>query len=137
MPIECLIRSRARCPKDGTLVVFRARGQQQKNLTRTFDVESGGTANRDILLIKHLLQALIRGFPGSSDGKESACNAGDPGSIPKLRRSPGEGTGYPLQYSCLENSKDRGAWWATDCGVADLDMTEAIEHVCMPLKVII
>ena len=43
------------------------------------------------------------GFPGSSDGKESACNAGDPGSTPGLGRSPGEGNGYPFQYSCLEN----------------------------------
>ena len=51
-------------------------------------------------------------FPGSSDGKESACNAGDPHSIPGSGRSPGEGNGYPLQYSCLENSMDRGAWWA-------------------------
>ena len=45
----------------------------------------------------------ITGFPGSSAGKESTCNAGDPGSIPGLGRSPGEGIGYPLQYSCLEN----------------------------------
>ena len=44
-----------------------------------------------------------------SDGKESACSTGDPGSIPGLRRSPGEGNGYSLQYSCLENSRDRGA----------------------------
>jgi len=58
------------------------------------------------------------GFPGGSEGKESTCNAGDPGLIPGLRRSPGEGNGYPLQYSCLENSKDRGAWQATVCGVA-------------------
>ena len=43
----------------------------------------------------------------------SACNAGDPGSIPELGRSPGEGNGNPLQYSCLENPMDRGAWWAT------------------------
>ena len=50
-------------------------------------------------------------------GKESACNAGDPGSIPGSERSPREGNGYPLQYSCLENSKDRGAWWATVHGV--------------------
>ena len=50
------------------------------------------------------------GFPGGSDGKESACNVGDPGLIPWLGRSPGEGNGYPLQYSCLENSMDRGAW---------------------------
>ena len=49
------------------------------------------------------------GFPGGSDGKESACNAGDLGS----GRSPGEGTGNPLRYACLENPMDRGAWWAT------------------------
>ena len=47
------------------------------------------------------------------DGKESACNAGDQGSILGLGRSPGEGNGYPLQSSCLENPMDRGAWWAT------------------------
>ena len=50
------------------------------------------------------------GFPGDSDGKASACNAEDPGLIPGLGRSPGEGKGNPLQYSCLENSMDRGAW---------------------------
>ena len=50
------------------------------------------------------------GFPGGSDGKESACDAGDLGLIPALGRSPGEGNGYLLQYSCLENSNDRGAW---------------------------
>ena len=48
-------------------------------------------------------------FPGGSDGKVSACNAGDPSSIPGSRRSPGEGNGNPLQYSCLENSMERGA----------------------------
>ena len=53
------------------------------------------------------------GFPDGSDGKESACSAGDPGLIPGLGRSPGEGNGNPLQYSCLEISKDREAWWAT------------------------
>ena len=57
------------------------------------------------------------GFPGGSDGKESAHNAGDPGSIPGSGRSPGEGNGNPLQYSCLENSMDRGAWQATVHGV--------------------
>ena len=50
-------------------------------------------------------------FPGGSDGKESAYNAGDLGSIPGSGRSPGEGNGYPLQYSHLENFMDRGAWW--------------------------
>ena len=54
-----------------------------------------------------------KGFPSGPDGKESACNAGDPGSIPGLGRSPGEGNGNPLQYSCLEDSMDRGAWYAT------------------------
>ena len=54
---------------------------------------------------------------GGSDSKESACNAGDRGWIPGLGRSPGEGHGNPLQYSCLENPMDRGAWWATDHGV--------------------
>ena len=55
------------------------------------------------------LNIFILGSPGSSDGKVSACNAGDPGSIPGSGRSPGEGNGNPLQYSCLENSMDRGA----------------------------
>ena len=58
-----------------------------------------------------------RGFPSGSDGKGSACNAGDLGLIPELGRSPGEGNGNPLQYFCLENSMDRGAWWATVHGV--------------------
>ena len=58
-----------------------------------------------------------RGFPGGSDGKESACNAGDLGSIPGLGRSPGGENGNPLQYSCLENSMDRGTWQATVHGV--------------------
>jgi len=58
------------------------------------------------------------GFPAASDSEESACNAGDPGSIPGLGRSPGEEDGNPLQYSCLGNSMDRGAWWATVYGIA-------------------
>ena len=53
------------------------------------------------------------GFPGISASKESACTAGDPGLIPGLGKSPGESNSYPLQYSCLENSMDRGAWEAT------------------------
>ena len=57
------------------------------------------------------------GFPGGSRGKESACSAGDPCLIPGSGRSLGEGNGYPLQYSCLENSVHRGAWWATVHGV--------------------
>ena len=58
------------------------------------------------------------GFPGGSDGKESVCGVGDPGLIPSLGRCPGEGNGYPLQYSCLKNPMDRRAWWATIHGIA-------------------
>ena len=57
------------------------------------------------------------GFPGGSDGKEFACNAEDQGSVPGCVRSPGEENGGPLQYSCLENSMERGAWRATVHGV--------------------
>ena len=57
-----------------------------------------------------LFKALKDGFPGGSDSKVSACDAGDQGSIPGLGRSPGEGNGNPLQYSCLENPMDEGAW---------------------------
>ena len=57
-------------------------------------------------------------FPGSSDSKESDCNAGDVGSVPRSGRSSGEGNGYPLQYSCLENSIDREAWRAIVHGIA-------------------
>ena len=59
-----------------------------------------------------------RGFHGGSDGKASACNVGDPASIPGLGRSPGEGNGNPLQCSYLENPRDGGAWWAAVYGVA-------------------
>ena len=60
---------------------------------------------------------LPKGFPGDSDSNESAHNVGDPGSTAGSGRSLGEGNGYPLQYSCLENSMDRGAWQATVHGV--------------------
>ena len=58
-----------------------------------------------------ILSTPLVDFPGDLDGKESACSAGDQGSIPGLGRFPGEGNGNKLQYSCLENSMDRGAWW--------------------------
>ena len=64
------------------------------------------------------------GFPGGSEVKASACNAGDLGSIPGLRRSPGEENGNPFHYCCLENSMDKGAWWARVHGVTkELDKT--------------
>ena len=60
---------------------------------------------------------MIQGFPGGLGGKESACNEGDLSSILELGRSPGEGHGNPFQYSRLENSMDKGAWWAPVHGV--------------------
>ena len=63
-------------------------------------------------IVAHDFSSIPKGFPGSSAVKESARNAGDPGSIPGLGRSPGKGNSNPLQYSCLENSIDGGAWWA-------------------------
>ena len=70
-----------------------------------------------------LFRSEILGFPGGSDGKESACNVGDLGSIPELGRSPGEGKGYPLQYSGLENSMD-----CIIMGGKELDTTEWLSH---------
>ena len=71
--------------------------------------ESQGLCRRNISIL---------GFPRGSDGEESACNAGDLGFIPGSGRSPGEGDDNPLQYSCLENSMDRGAWQSAVHGVA-------------------
>ena len=65
-----------------------------------------------ICIFYQILQVLM-GFPGGSDSKEFACNAGDPRMIPGSGRYPGEGNGNLLQYSCLENPMDRGAWWTT------------------------
>ena len=90
--------------------------------------DSGGrneTGNQEVLLLPCMNGRFNRkmfrknlGFPGGSEGKASACNAGDLGSISGLGRFPGEGNGNPLQYSCLENPMDGGAWWATIHGVA-------------------
>ena len=63
------------------------------------------------------MNMILLGFPGGSDGKEFACNAEDLGSIPGLGRYPGGGHGNPFQYSCLENTIDREAWWTTVHGV--------------------
>ena len=59
-------------------------------------------------------------LPDGSDGKRPTCNAGAVGSIPGSERSPGEANGYPLQYSCLENTMDRGAWWAIVLGLKSI-----------------
>ena len=66
------------------------------------------------------------GLPWCSDGKASACNVGGLGSIPGSRRTPSEGNGNPLQDSCLENSMEGGAWWATVHGVTESDTTEGL-----------
>jgi len=71
-------------------------------------------------LFTTIYKGALVGFSDGSDGKESACSAGDPSLIPGLGRSPGEGNGNPLQYSCLENPMDRGAWRATVHGVTEL-----------------
>ena len=68
----------------------------------------------DIFLPLISISILFLNTEDSKTVKESACNAGDPGSIPGLGRSPREGNRNPFQYSCLENSMDRGAWWVTD-----------------------
>ena len=71
---------------------------------------------------------------GGSDSKESACNVGDTGLILVSGRSPEEGNGNPLQYSCLENSMDRGAWWATVHGVTKSWTQLNNEHTCIQRK---
>ena len=89
-----------------------------------------------------MIIALSFAFPGGSDGKASAYNAGDLGSIPGLERSPGERNGNPLQYSCLENPMDGGAWLATVHGVAKCrtqlsNFTSLHTYVTMSLKLLL
>ena len=76
------------------------------------------TCTGELKLCPEYSKCLVNGFPQGSDGKESACDAGDLSSITGSGRSPGEGHGNPLQYSCLDIPMDRGAWWVTVHGVA-------------------
>ena len=86
---------------------------------------------------RYTVPVFIVGFPGGTDSEESACHTGDLGLIPGSRRSPGEGNGNPLQNSCLENPKDRGAWWAIVHGVAESDMTEQLCSLGEPQAIVI
>ena len=113
------------CGKEGstTLYVSSQRGEVPIAFPKGLFDESYPAL--PLSFIQHRLSS-IKCFPSGSDGKESACNAGDLGLIPGLGRSAGEGNGYPLQYSFLENSTDRGAWWAAVHAVAELDTTEQL-----------
>ena len=74
------------------------------------------------------------GFSSGSDSKESACNAGDPGSVPVLGRSSGEGNGYPPYYSSPGNPTDRVTWFSIVYGVTESNMTEQLTHVCQEVS---
>ena len=97
---------------------FEIKMESQINSLETWIEKMQERFNKDLEEIKKSQYIMNRGFPCSSVGKESACSAGDPGLIPGLGRSPGEGNGNPLQYPCLENLMDRGTWWIAVHGVA-------------------
>ena len=92
--------------------------ESQINSLETWIEKMQERFNKDLEEIKKSQYIMNRGFPCSSVGKESACSAGDPGLIPGLGRSPGEGNGNPLQNPCLENLMDKGTWWIAVHGVA-------------------
>ena len=107
--------------KDRTIRAEEIHTRMPCVLHKTLGVGGRGGQHRNRGFFKKviiLLYKIVWGFPGGSDGKESACNAEDPGSSPGSGRSPGGGHGNPLQYSCLENPMDGGAWRATVHGVA-------------------
>ena len=97
-----------------TLTVLSSTGQGFYRMSLNFNFSS----------VVLMFRLGVMGFPGGSDGKESACNVGDPGLILGSEKSPGKGNGNPLQYSCLENSMDRRTWQATVHGVTQLKTTE-------------
>ena len=96
---------------------FKMNSRHARSMAQCFRFSLGMKYKPNFLVLKETLKPcdpyFWGGFPGGPDGKESACNAGDPGSIPGSGKSLGEGNGNPLQYSCLENPMDRGAWRAT------------------------
>ena len=108
-----------KCISSSVLSVFFTVQFSHQNMTtgKTIALTRWTFVGKVMSLLFNTFSWFILGFLGSSAGKKSACNAGDPGSIPGLGRSSGEGLGYPLQYSCLENSMDGGVWWATVRGI--------------------
>ena len=101
-----------------SVLEFRSRGSQSLPMGTVDDVSrqvsrAPQTPNQPPACVKPNLFTTLGGFPGGSDGRESTCNAEDPGLIPGSRRFPGEGNGNPLQYSSLENRMDGGAWQTT------------------------
>ena len=113
------------CHKNTFAQHFRSPGQPVWVLLHLVSsLSTQGWPPDPLLILRCLFQASApdvphpKSFPRSSGGKDSACNTGDLGSFPRSGRSPGEGNGNPLQYSCLEDPTDRGAWWATVQGVA-------------------
>ena len=95
-------------------------------------------SGKEVIHVDTHTSPYIRGFPGGTSGREPTCHAGDirdPGSIPGWGRSPGGGNGHPLQYSCLENPTDRGAWWATVHGVtkSQTQLKQSSRHACMEI----
>ena len=94
-------------------------GTEQQSSADQFFFKLSSQQIENQIPVLHQFTLDIGGFPGGSDGKESACSAGDSGLIPGPGRSPGEGNGNPLQYSCLKNLMDRGAWQAAVHGVKE------------------
>ena len=102
------VEGTASIPGWGTKIPIALQCGQKKRFIAAFQAGDPGSFPG-----QHIVFFILLGLPGDSDGKESSCNEGDLGLIPGLGRSPGEGNGYPLQYSGLENCMDRGAWQAT------------------------
>ena len=104
-------------PHRGTKILHAVQLGQKIEINKVkYKIKMGGKDSTDISSKYFRYDYILytdKGFPGGSEVKAAACNAGDLGSIPGLGRSPGEGNGNPLQYSCLENLIDGGAWWAT------------------------
>ena len=93
--------------------LFAEQQWRHRHREQTYGHRLGGEGEAGMNGESNVEAYIIMGFPGGSDGKASACNVGDQGLIPGSGRSPGEGHGSPLQYSCLGNPMDRGTWWAT------------------------